>query len=161
MIDSALAKEFIAYFKKLTDFYKKFFSLESEKYNDVKSGNFKALDGYIKKEQAYILKAKGFEAERKRLMGRTEKPAATFKEILPLFEGGERESAQALYGELSGVLRKFKQLNAECNRLTESKLRRASFVISKLKNNPELKKTYDEHLKSAGPAETKFLSEKV
>ncbi|HCR44693.1 MAG TPA: flagellar biosynthesis protein FlgN, partial [Ruminococcaceae bacterium] len=61
----------------------------------------------------------------------------------------------------SGVLRKFKQLNAECNRLTESKLRRASFVISKLKNNPELKKTYDEHLKSSGPAETKFLSEKV
>lgn len=162
MIDSTLSNKFISYFTKLIAFYKDFFALESTKYNDIKSGNFKMLDGHMKKEQVFIMKAKGLEVERQKLMDQTEKPKATFKEIIPLFDDGKRGQLQALYGELSSVVTDFKKLNTNCNALTESKLRRASFVLSKLKNSPELRKTYNEKVKqSLDPGMAKFLSEKV
>lgn len=162
MIDTELSKKFITYFTKLIAFYKDFLSLEAGKYGDIKNGNLKTLDGYMKKEQAFVLKAKGLEIERQKLMDQTEKPKATFKEIIPLFEPESRGQIKSLYDGLSGVVLEFKKLNAQSNNLTKAKLRRASVVLSKLKNNPELRKTYNEKLAhSPDTNRAKFLSEKV
>lgn len=160
MIDSAISDKLISYFERLIVFYKDFLRLETDKYDDVKSGRLNKLDAKMKKEQAFVMKAKGLEIERQKLMDKTEKPQATFREIIPLFELAKRERAQKLYAELSAVLLELKKTNILCNELTKAKLRKTSAVLSKIKNQPELNQAYNAKLQRS-PTSAGFLSKKI
>lgn len=144
MIDAESSGRLISYFKNLLEFYQKFLKLEQEKQEYLKQNKLDRLDECIKREQAFILKARGLELERMELLRKVQYPNAKFRELIPEFPSESRELAKNLYDSLSSVLTDMKKTNKENQLLTERKLRRASVVLEKLKGHPELQKIYNE-----------------
>lgn len=160
MLKKATADSLKSFFKRLVDFYRKFLQLETIKYQDVKAGRLDRLDQHIRSEQAYLLKARGLEKERLSLQKKAGCPAATFRELIPLFEPEQQENMRQLYADLSGVIRELKQTNENCNRLTGVKLQQATLILDKLRNTPELAAVYNERVKKANQPSVLF-SKKV
>jgi flagellar biosynthesis/type III secretory pathway chaperone len=144
MMDAESSGRLISYFKNLLEFYQKFLKLEQEKHEYLKQNKLDRLDECIKREQAFVLKARGLELDRMELLRKIRHPNAKFRELIPEFPSESREQAQNLYESLSSVLTDMKKTNKENQLLTERKLRRASVVLEKLKGHPELQKIYNE-----------------
>ncbi|WP_411676473.1 flagellar protein FlgN [Caproicibacter sp.] len=160
MMDEKTSGSLISYFNKLLDFYQKFLGLEKEKLDDLQNGRLDLLDECLKREQAFVLEARGLEQERAKLMDLTPQPDAQFRALIPQFPGEYREQAQALFRRLSSVLEEMKETNQQNTVLLEQKLHAASAVIDKLKNRSELRKTYDEKIRD-GSQPPAFLSTKI
>ncbi len=160
MINQSLADEIFRFFQRYLTFYKEFLQLETEKYNDIAVNRVSALDGHVKAEEALMLKSRGLELERDRLVAKTEKPEATFRELIPLFEHPLQEQVKQIYDELSKVLLDLKEINLRCNYLTELRLHRIQIDLKKLENHPELQKLYNAQAR-AGGASMNFISKKI
>ena len=132
MINKALSCELLAYFERCIAFYENFLQLETNKYQDVLNNLLSAIDGYVKEEQVYMLKAKGFEAERIRLLQQTQMPEASFRELIPLLDDSVREEAMEHFESLSEILLKMKDVNQRCNELTELKLKQIQNYLDTL-----------------------------
>lgn len=143
MIDRTLSNEFLLFFQRYLAFYREFLHLETEKYNAITGGNLSSLDDHVKAEQAYMLKSRGLELERDKLMTRTSSPKATFQELIPLLDESVQKDAQMIYQDLSQVLQNLKHTNIQCNYLTKLKLHRIENDFKKLKDHPELQKQYN------------------
>lgn len=142
MIDGALADRLGAFLEKALEFYRGFLELERKKYEDVAAGRLGELDARMKREQAFVLKAKGLDLERQKLMDETETPRATLRELLPALPPERREKARGLYCELSCVLEELRRTNGRCQKLTKMRLNQVSRVLSRLEGSPELKRIY-------------------
>lgn len=150
----------VAYFDKLLKFYRDFSALEQNKYGILAQGTLDRLDDCMKKEQAYVLKARGLEQERISLMEQTPRPKAAFREMIPLFPSEHQEKLQSLYEELSSVLLEIKELNRKSNQIAEQKLHTATTLIDKIKEQPELQKIYSEKARNKNQSPV-FLSTKI
>lgn len=160
MINKGLSDELLAYFERCLSFYESFLQLETNKYNDVLNNLLSAIDQHVKDEQAYMLKARGLEAERTKLVNQTETPDATFKELIPLLDESVRGQAREHFESLSDILLEMKEVNRRCNHLTEIKLRQIQKYLDTLETQGEQPKTYnDQAQKNAGPIN--MVSKKV
>ena len=114
----------------------------------------------MKAEEVFMLRSKGMEAERERLMRRAQVSVSTFRELLPHFDPEVRQRAEDLFSDFSTLIMELKEMNMRCNYLTELRLRRVDAALKKMKKQPELQKKYDakarEESDSAG-----FISKKV
>ncbi len=160
MMDQSLADELFRFFQRYLSFYKEFLQLETEKYDDMAVNNLALLDQHVKKEEVFMLKSRGLELERDKLVTRTGKPEATFQELIPLFEQPLQEQIRQIYNELSKVLSDLKEMNLRCNYLTELRLHRIQIDLKKLEKRPDLQKLYDAHARE-GDAPVNFISKKV
>lgn len=160
MMNESLANELISFFQKYLSFYKDFVQLETDKYNDISMNRVSKLDDHVKSEEAFMLKSRGLELERDRLVAKTEMPDAKFRELIPLFESPQREEIQKIYDELSVVLLDLKEINLRCNYLTELRLHRVQIDLKKLENRPELQKQYTAQAREGGSAPS-FISKKI
>jgi len=160
MINKGLSDELLSYFERCIKFYESFLQLETNKYNDVVHNILSALDQHVKDEQVYMLKAKGLEIERDKLVARTENSEATFRELIPLLDDSVREQAKEHYESLSMILLNIKEVNNRCNRLTELKLRQVQGYLRKLENQNDTQKTYDNQAKES-VAPLSMVSRKV
>ncbi|QAT50698.1 flagellar protein FlgN [Caproiciproducens sp. NJN-50] len=159
-MDEKTSENMISYFARLLEFYRKFLDFETEKQGYLEQDKLDRLDECMKREQAFVLKARGLEQERARLMQKTPQPQANFREIIPLFPSGSREQIQELYEKLSSVLAELKETNRRNSLLTERKLRRASGVLNRLKGRTELQKIYGRKAGDGSPS-AGFLSKKI
>lgn len=146
MLDHDLADQFLDYFDRLLQFYTGFLNLEKEKYEGLLNNHLSLLDGQLKKEQAFVLKARGLEHEREVLMEKTQTPGAVFRDMIPQFESGKREKMQKLYDDLSRTLLQLQKISEKANSLTQVKMQKAKRTVQELQHNPELKKIYDQTL---------------
>lgn len=160
MIDEELAEKLLKFLREYLDFYKSFLQIESEKYNDLTCNNIKSIDERVKTEEVYMLKSRGLEIERDRLVAQTGNPKATFRQLIPLFDSSLQPQVQEIFDELSRVMLNLKEMNLNCNKLTELKLHRIKTDLNKLKNNPELQKIYSSKAEK-GFAPKSILSRKV
>lgn len=160
MIEEKTADLMVSFFGKLREFYQKFLEFEKEKQGYLKNGKLNRLDECMKREQAYILRARGLEQERMKLMQQTPNPKARFRELIPQFSEPRREQMQKMFQELSSVLTELKKINSENSLLAERKLRQASVAINRLSNQPELRKIYSKKIRSGSPPPA-FLSKKI
>lgn len=160
MIDQRAAEELYCFFQGCFAFYQDFLALETEKYSDITVNRYDTLDQYVKKEEVFMLKAKGLEQERSRLLSLTERPDATFRDLLPLVEPPVQEPMEQLYRELSALLLKLKETNLRCNYLIELRLHRIKIELKKLENRPDLQKVYDAAGREGGQG-PQFLSKKI
>jgi hypothetical protein len=160
MISRSLSDEFLSFFQRYLAFYEEFLQLETEKYNEIIANKLDQLDQRVKNEEAYMLKSRGLEAERDKLMAKTENPSATFRELIPLLDESAQAEAQALYDKLSQVLKNLKHTNLRCNYLTKLKLHRIEVNLEKIKNHPELQKLYNAQAVE-NAASSRILSKKV
>jgi hypothetical protein len=160
MVNLPLSNEFLLFFQRYLSFYKEFLHLETGKYNDIISNNLGSLDEHVKTEQAYMLKSRGLELERAKLMAQTETPNATFKEMIFLFDLSVQDQIKLLYNDLSEVLLNLKNMNLRCNYLTKLKLQRVEIDLKKLKNQPELQALYNAQAHENGIS-TSIFSKKI
>ncbi len=160
MIEEKTADLMVSFFEKLLEFYQKFLEFEKEKQGYLKNEKLNRLDKCMKMEQAYVLRARGLEQERMKLMQQTPNPKARFRELISQFPESRRDQMQKMFQELSSVLTELKKVNSENNLLAERKLRLASVAISKLSNQPELQKIYSKKIQSGSPPPA-FLSKKI
>ena len=160
MIDRTLSDEFSLFFKRYLAFYTDFLHLETEKYNDIISNNLASLNGHVVNEQAYMLKSRGLEIERDKLMALAGMPKATFKELISDLDNDVQDQVQTLYNSLSQVLLDLKHTNLRCNYLTKLKLHRINIDLKKLENHPELQKLYNAQAMENGIS-SNILSKKV
>jgi flagellar biosynthesis/type III secretory pathway chaperone len=160
MIDERTSSRMISYFSRLLEFYQKFLDFETEKYGCLEQNKLDKLNDFMKREQAFVLKARGLEQERAGLMRQTPQPKARFREVIPLFPSGSREQIQNLYEKLSSVLTELKETNHRSSLLMERKLRRASAVVDRLKGQTDLQKIYGQKIGNGG-FHPGFLSKKI
>jgi len=159
MIDQETSDCMLSYFIQLLEFYRKFLDFEKEKLGFLEQDRLDQLDECIKREQVFVLKARGLEQERAELMLKISQPQARFRELIPLFPSGSQEQMRDLYEKLSSVLTDFQETSRKSNLLLEQKLHQSSAVLNQLKGRPELQKMYGEKLhSSSSPA---FFSKKI
>ena len=137
MIAEKAADELLEYFGRLIVFYQQFLELETNKYQILRQSQLEHLDQTLKDEQAFTLKARGFELERKALLEKFEIPEVTFKELISLYPPGLQQKAFELYHTLSLTLNHLKLTSDRCNRLLKLKLRRISFLKANMEHQPE------------------------
>ncbi len=160
MLSADLADRLNALLEQALGFYREFLKLEREKYDVVAAGRLEKLDACMKREQAFVLKARGLDRERQKLMDETPTPHAALRELLPACPPEKRERARSLYGSLSAAVGELRKANDRCQKLTRVRLNQISRIRSKIENNPELRRTYGESAKAAPPPEG-FFSEKA
>lgn len=160
MIEQTLADELLHFLQRYLAFYKEFLQLETDKYNDLSINNVSALDERVKAEEVFMLKSKGMELERDKLVACTGKPEAKFRELIPLFDEPLQKQIKDIYDELSKVLLDLKEMNIRCNYLTELRLHRIEIDLKRLENRPELQKLYNAQARE-GRASGGFLSKKI
>ncbi|WP_085833624.1 flagellar protein FlgN [Clostridium merdae] len=155
-----LSVEFVDFLNRYLALFQEFFVLETQKYQDIAQGQINKINEHVKAEEVFMLRSKGMEAERERLLKRVDVPAATFRELLPHFDPEVKAQAEKLFEELSNITMELKEMNSRCNYLTELRLRRVDAALKKMNKQPELQKQYDakakEETKSSG-----FISKKV
>lgn len=155
-----LSREFVDFLNRYLALFQEFFVLETQKYQDIAQGQIDKINEHVKAEEVFMLRSKGMEAERERLMKRADVPAGTFRELLPHFDPEVKDEAEELFEKLSNITMELKEMNLRCNYLTELRLRRVDAALKKINKQPELQKKYDakakEETKSSG-----FISKKV
>jgi hypothetical protein len=142
MINKTLSNELVLFLERYLAFYKDFLQLETDKYEDISHNRLSRLDQHVKDEQAYMLKSKGLEIERDKLVEKTGISKATFRELIPESDESVQNHLQEIYDELSNVLLDLKEVNTRCNYITELKLHSVEVNLKKLGDNPELQKIY-------------------
>lgn len=160
MINKTLSGELAAFFEQYLTFYREFLDLEMQKYDDMSRNNLKSLDGHVKSEQAYMLKSKGLEIERDRLIEKAGASKTTFRELIPMLDESVRDRVQELYKELSDVLQNLKEINIRNNYITELRLHKVEINLKKLENHPELQKVYNGQAHE-GSRNMNILSKKI
>lgn len=163
MVSSEWSKKLVRFFEEMLGFYRKFLALEQEKYTVLISGkpeDLKKLDGYMKREQAFALKARGFESDRQKMLTEAQAPQGTLRELIAQIDPASKADMQKLYQELSDVIAEVQSTNKKCARITKIKIDSVSHVLSNIENHPELRKIYGDQLKDAEKSKTVF-SEKV
>lgn len=148
MLDQKTEETLLSFLRELTEFYRNFLKLETDKQAELEEGLLDRLDARMKEEQAYVLRARGLELRRRKLMELTPQPEATFRELIGLFSPERQGTAREIYDSLSSMLLELRETNQKNNRLAELKLRQVSAVLAKLENRPDLKEMYDEKLES-------------
>ena len=142
MIDDALAGRLCDFFGGLLEFYRNFLSLETEKYGDISAGRLASVNARIKTEQAFVMRARGLEADRRKLLEEAGAEQATMRELVPLLPTEKQLAMQDLHTELSRTLNCLKRTNDNCQQMTKDKLRQISKTLSNLEDHPELKQIY-------------------
>lgn len=123
-MDRILADKLVLFFENYLSFYKEFLQLETDLFHSIISNRFESIDSLVQSEEAYLLRSRGLEIERDRLVSQTGSPKATYRELIPLFDSPQRENLESNYQELSQVLLELKAMNRRCGCSLELRLHR-------------------------------------
>lgn len=151
-------QEYSAIFDVLIDF-------EQEKFEAVKDQKLETLDGYLKKEQAYLLQVRGLEVRREELLKKAALPQThTFRQIINDAEGDIKGDLQNLYQELDDKIARFKNILESVNEYIDLKLFSVEGALDKIREFEGQKepKLYDKNAKkTVQRAKTRFESTKA
>lgn len=159
-MDVEWSEKLVHFFEEMLAFYKEFLVLEQKKYTVLLSGELGELDNCIKREQAFTLKARGMECDRKELLQKAGASESSFRELIPETDLSWREDMGRLYRRISDTVEEIRATNEKCAKITKIKLGAAARVVSGTEKDPELKKIYGEKTQS-GNEERTFFSEKI
>ena len=155
MINAEQSDRLLLFFENMLSFYRDFLAFEREKHGIIVSGDFAKLDKALKREQAFTLKARGMENDRKELLENAGVEGGTFRELIPQVEPSRQEKMQKLYEDFSSTVEDIRWVNERSGRMIHLKMGRVSKVLSNLQDHPELKRIYGNNFnKKAGSAST-------
>lgn len=156
MVNAEWSDKLIQFFESLLAFYKNLLSFEQEKYDVLVSGKVNELDSYLKKEQAYVLKARGLDQTREKMLEEAGATGGTFRELIPELEVSKQEPMNQLYQEISDTVNQIQNINKRFSKMTHLKLNLVSKILSNVENHPELKKIYVNKLQNTERTESSF-----
>lgn len=140
---------FITHMKDVQNFYTEFLELENGKYEDILEDKLDVLDQHMKKEEVFLLRARGLEQERERLLAQMELQGCRMTQVIDAFDEPQKSELKQVFGELSAVLLDLKEVNLRCNSLSELKLHRIVTILEQIEQQPELQKAYTEQAQKA------------
>ncbi len=143
--------EFYAFLEKYEQFYSDFLMLESEKYVVISKNEYKSLDAFIKKEQVYLLKSKGFELERDNYMKKFGSRNLTLKQCIDrMQDSADRDRFAGLHKRLSDILSDLKEANRLSNYLIGLHLHMLDSNIKKVDSHTGSEKLYTSSARECG-----------
>ncbi|MEG2429550.1 MAG: flagellar export chaperone FlgN [Oscillospiraceae bacterium] len=134
MLSEQYSQEFIIFLKRYNDFYQDFVTLENGKFNAMTADDITLIDDFVKKEQAFLLKSRGFERERDCYMDKAKHSELTLREFIPLLDTNFQEKAKELFENLTTSLYALKDINKRCNNLAEIRLHKVSKILNQNQN---------------------------
>lgn len=156
MIDTNWSDRLLEFFKAMLGFYGDFLTFEREKYSVIVSGELVKLDGSLKREQAFVLKARGLDSDRQKLLEQAGAADCTFRELIPLVEPSRQAELQRVYGEICSTISDIQNVNRRCSQMTKLKMNRISRVLSEMENHPELRQIYGSKLQGHMETDSTF-----
>lgn len=127
---------FEALIAELLHFFDEGISLEQEKIQVIKKNRVSFLDEYMKKEQAFILKLRGYDRTRETLQTQLGYADKSFQEILSSCSKEEYECLQPLFYQLTQKVTLFQELSLNAKDLIKVQLHNIETLIAEASNQP-------------------------
>lgn len=105
-------------------------SLEDAKSAAASQGRHEQMDGFLKEEQACILKLRGLEQRRQSLAKGLGWEGLTFHQILEKSDAGLREVLLPLFTQLDQQVKQLADAKDSADRIIQLRLREFSFILS-------------------------------
>lgn len=156
MLTAEWSDQLLRFFRRLLDFYQKFLALEQKKYSILLSGKLEQLDGCMKTEQAFVLKARGLERKRQSLLTAAGADQHSFRELIGQTVPPRQAEMQEVYQKLAAVFAAVRRENKKCNTMAQIKLGYVSRVLSQVSHQSKMKQIYGKDLQPTGKPEGPF-----
>lgn len=114
----------------MTGFFREFLPLEQEKLKAAENKQVTFVEECMTKEQAMILKLKGYEKRREDALKKAGLEGKTLSEITETLSGEERVQMQAVTEAFSRAVREFHSVNEEALKLIRLNLRELDTVLA-------------------------------
>ncbi|MEG1027617.1 MAG: flagellar protein FlgN [Oscillospiraceae bacterium] len=139
MLSNQSCLNIISFLKTYTEFYSELLTLEEEKYDIISKNEIKLLDAIVVKEQAMILKSRGIEIERDKIVEKEVGEKVVFSKLLEMFTDEHKQEITDIFNQFSDILLQIKEINYRCKSLTELRLHKIGNAISSIENKAKLK----------------------
>lgn len=113
----------------MTDLFKQAKPLEQEKLNAAASNQVTFVEDCMKREQALLLKIRGLDQKRESVLKELGYQGKTFREIIDMQEGKEKEKLCALFEDFSKAIKEFSSINEEALKIIKVNLHQIDKVL--------------------------------
>lgn len=126
-------EEFLKIIKELSEVLTELIAYSEIKVDAAQSNKVSMVDDCLKKEQALVMKFRGFEQKREKLMEDLGFSGKSFQEILSIIEEAKREEAIVAFEGLSQKVQMLQILQAELDVLMKLNIRELEQAINQKK----------------------------
>lgn len=130
----------------MTDFFQKFLPLEKEKLKAAENKQVTFVEECMTKEQAMILKLRGYEKQREDILKKAGLEGKTLSEITQMLSGEEKVQMEAVTEAFSRSVREFHSVNEEALKLIQLNLRELDAVLTEKEQDGVLNGNIPGHL---------------
>ena len=126
-------EEFLKIIKELSEVLTELIAYSEIKVDAAQSNKVSMVDDCLKKEQALVMKFRGFEQKREKLMEDLGFSGKSFQEILSIIDEAKREEAIVAFEGLSQKVQMLQILQAELDVLMKLNIRELEQAINQKK----------------------------
>ncbi|MCI1959330.1 MAG: flagellar protein FlgN [Clostridia bacterium] len=116
----------------LIEIIKSLITIEKDKLNAVTRNNLEKLNVCIKDEQVQVMKLRGLDKKREKLLNSLGYDGLTFRQIISTLDGDEKNEAQKLFNNLKKATDDFNSINSTVKTAIEVNLHSIDIAIKKL-----------------------------
>ena len=131
------ATEFFSLMDKHIALYTELFELEDAKLQDINKNNYKALDDYVKKEEALVLRVRGMESTREKFLKENGLDGLKMKEIIEQLPTEQKAHGQEIYEKFSKIVNKVNAVNKKSMFISEIRMHNLQKAIAKAEHKGE------------------------
>ncbi|MCI1931046.1 MAG: flagellar protein FlgN [Clostridia bacterium] len=121
----------------LIEIIKSLITIEKDKLNAVTRNNLEKLNVCIKDEQVQVMKLRGLDKKREKLLNSLGYDGLTFRQIISTLDGDEKNEAQKLFNNLKKATDDFNSINSTVKTAIEVNLHSIDIAIKKLNGIPK------------------------
>lgn len=123
-------EEFAGSIRDLTGVIRNITRIEREKAEAASLGRHDQIDGFLKREQVYLLKLRGLEKKRLQLVNDLGFQNLTFQQILNRAEDSQKKLLSPLFADLEQELRSLKDAESAAEKIIRVRLREFEYILS-------------------------------
>lgn len=110
--------------------------IETDKLNAASAREHQKIDGFLKEEQALLLKLRGLEQHRMQAQNALGWKGLNFREILDLANPEQKEQLQPLFEQMEAKMQSLKETKDSSDRIIRVRLREFETILSSNGENP-------------------------
>ena len=131
------ATEFFSLMEKHIALYTELFALEDAKLQDINKNNYKALDYYVKKEEALVLRVRGMESAREKFLKENALDGLKMREIIERLPTESKAQGQEIFEKFSKIVNKVNAVNKKSMFISEIRMHNLQKAIARAEQKDE------------------------
>ena len=131
------ATEFFSLMEKHIALYTELFALEDAKLQDINKNNYKALDYYVKKEEALVLRVRGMESAREKFLKENALDGLKMREIIERLPTESKAQGQEIFEKFSKIVNKVNAVNKKSMFISEIRMHNLQKAIARAEHKDE------------------------